>query len=165
MVEKWTAPIVVALAFAALAGTAVCADTVKPGDAMPALGLRDQHDEVGVIDEQTRLVLFTKDMGSSDYVEAALAEGGAAKLADAKAVFVADISRMPGVITRWFALPAMRKRPYRMLLDRDGKATADLPSVAEHVTVLHLDEGKIERVEFAASAEQVGAALGEAAAD
>jgi hypothetical protein len=153
-----------AAAFLLAAPATVRAATLKPGDALPALNLSDQHDQAGAIDPETRLVLFTKDMDASEHVQQALAEDGAAKLAAAKAVFVADISRMPAVITRFFALPALRKRPYRMLLDRDGQATANLPAVAEHVTLLRLSGGKIERVEFAVSAEQVGEALSKAAA-
>ncbi len=149
-------------AFLAFAAAAYAAP-LKPGDAMPALDLADQHDNAGGIGAETRLVLFSQDMDASDHVEAALAVDGAAKLAAAHAVFVADISAMPAVITRMFALPALRKRPYPMLLDRDGKATAALPSVEKHVTLLRLDKGMIQSVEFASSAEQVGAALRAAA--
>lgn len=156
--------VIAAAAAVLLLALPACAETLKPGDAMPALALSDQHDQAGAIGADTRLVLFTKDMDASDHVEQALADDGAARLAAAKAVFVADISRMPAVITRMFALPALRKRPYRMLLDRDGEATAVLPSVEQHVTLLRLDQGRIASVEFAASADAVNAALRAASA-
>ena len=72
---------------------------------------------------------------------------------------MADISRMPSLVAKLFALPAMRKRPYRMLLDRDGTATADFPARAGEVTLLRLHDGTIERVDYAASAAALRAAL------
>lgn len=148
---------------AALAGAAL-AEPLAPGATMPALTLADQHDQAGSIDRDTRLVLFTSDMDASDHAKEALADEGAARLAAAHAVWVANISRMPGIITRLFALPSLRKRPYRMLLDRDGKATADIPATSGKVTLIHLDDLRIERIDYADSAAGVNAALRAAAA-
>lgn len=134
------------------------------GDELPRLGLEDQHDVAHPIGSDTKLLLFTRDMDSSDLVKEALAEDGAAKLAAAHAVFVADISAMPSIITRIFALPSLRKRPYRMVLDRDGAATERFPAQEGRVTLLHLEERSITRIEYAGSVEQVAAALGPAAA-
>jgi len=145
--------------------TAAWGDPLAPGATMPNLTLADQHDVAGNVDSATRLVIFTADMDASDHVEAALAENGAAKLAAAGAVWVANISRMPRIITKLFALPSLRKRPYRMLLDRDGKATADLPRASGRVTLLYLEESKIARVDYADSPEQVAAALSANATD
>jgi hypothetical protein len=130
---------------------------------MPVLGLKDQHDAPGTIDDETRVVLFTRDMDASDFVEEALEGDGAAKLAAADAVFIANISRMPSIITKIFALPSLRKRPYRMLLDRDGETTANFPTKDEQVTVLHLEKRSITRVEFADSTDNVGEILRTAA--
>ena len=76
---------------------------------------------------------------------------------------MSDISGMPGMIRRFVALPAMRKRPYRMVLDRDGQATAEFPAEEGKVTLLRLDALKIEAVEYVDSAQALRAAL-EAAA-
>ena len=69
------------------------------------------------------------------------------------------ISGMPGMIRKFVALPAMRKRPYRMLLDREGNATADIPVEKGKVTVLRLDMLKIEAIEYADSAAKLRADL------
>jgi hypothetical protein len=124
------------------------AATLGPGMTLPALTLTDQHDAAATIGPDVRLVLYTRDMDGADIVEEALAENGAALLEGAHAVTVSDISRMPGVITRLFALPAMRKRPYRMILDRDGAPTADFPWEEDKVTALFLEQMKIQRVEY-----------------
>jgi hypothetical protein len=66
---------------------------------------------------------------------------------------------MPSLITKLFALPGLRKRPYRILLDREGNVTADFPSVSGKVTVLRLHALTIERVEYVESADALRAAL------
>lgn len=144
-------------------GAAAWAATLAPGMALPPLTLTDQHDVAATIGADTRVVLFTRDMDAGDVAKEALAEH-AALLDTAHAVYVADISRMPSLVAKLFALPAMRKRPYRMLLDRDGAATADLPAREGEVTVLRLADGKIAAIEYVASAEALRAALAPAAA-
>lgn len=135
------------------------AEPLGPGMQMPPLTLSDQHDVAESIGPETRIVVFARDMDAADIVKEALAENGAALLSDAGAVFVSDIQRMPGIITTLFALPAMRKRPYRMLLDREGTITADLPSQEEKVSVIRLDKLEIKSVDYVDSAPQLRAAL------
>ena len=134
------------------------AATLAPGMALPPLSLADQHDVAAPIGADTRVVIFTRDMDAGDVAKEALAEH-AALLAAAHAVYVADISRMPSLVAKLFALPAMRKRPYRMLLDRDGTATASFPSREGEVTLLWVRDGTIERIDYVASADALRAAL------
>jgi hypothetical protein len=135
------------------------AEPLGPGMQMPAITLADQHDVQATIGPETRVVIFARDMDAADIVEEALADGGAKVLADAGAVFISDIHRMPGIITRLFALPAMRKRPYRMLLDREADVTESFPSQEEKVSLIRLDELEIEGIEYFDSAAALRAAL------
>jgi hypothetical protein len=131
-----------------------------PGDRLVPFTLEDQHGEAGSVDDRTRVVLFTADMDGKDLVNEALeADASLRDLATLDAVFVSDIHRMPALITRWFALPSMRKRPYRMLLDREPGPTVRLPREEGRVTVLRLDALTVESVTFAADASAVAAAL------
>ena len=113
-----------AVGISLFAATAAQAEPLRPGMAMPEIRLMAQHDAAVTIGAEVRYVLVTRDMDSGDLVKEALAENGGATLEAARAVYVSDISRMPGVITKLFALPAMRKRGYRILLDRDGKVVS-----------------------------------------
>ena len=63
-----------------------------------------------------------------------------------RAVYVADISGMPGLIAKTFAIPAMRDRPYFMLLDRDGETTARLPDIEGQATLVFLDRLAVRRI-------------------
>lgn len=128
--------------------TAAPAEPLRPGQLIPDIRLTDQHDVEGRLDATIRLVLVTRDMDAGNLVKDALAERGGPTLEAGHAVYISDISRMPGVITKLFALPAMRKRDYRILLDRDGKATADVPSKEGKVTALRIADGVITQIDY-----------------
>lgn len=140
-----------------LAGAASAA-TLAPGAVLPPLTLTDQHDVAATLGPGTRIVLFTRDMDAGDLVKQALA-GQPRTLDAAQAVYVSDISGMPTLVAKLFAVPAMRKRPYRMLLDRDGTATADIPSVEGKVTILRLTDLSIDSIAYLDSVAAVQAAL------
>ncbi len=155
---------VVALALGLTGAVAYGVEPLAVGSRMPEIALADQHDAAGTIGPAVRLVVFTRDMDAGDIVKEALAERGAALLDSARAVYVADIARMPAIISKLFAVPAMRKRAYRMLLDRDGNATAAFPAVDKKVTLMQLRELTFEHVEYVDSAAALRAALQAAAA-
>ena len=129
------------------------------GDALPPITGMDQHDKPIAVDAHTRVVLVTRDMDGGALVREALATDGAQRLADAHAVYVADVSRMPTLVLNFFALPKLRDRPYPILLDREGTVTRDLPGTDGAATVLLIEGGKIGRVTEARSMDEVRAAL------
>ena len=130
---------------ALLLATTAHAAQLAVGDAMPPLVLEDQHGKAGSI-AGARVVVISRDMEAGDVVKKSLAGRDQAFLDQHGIVYVANISGMPAVVTRLFAMPRMRKRPYRMLLDRDGNATKDVPAVAGRPTVLAVDDGRVVRV-------------------
>lgn len=106
---------------------------------MPVLSLKDQFDKTQNIDQSTKIVIFAHDMDGNDIVEEALASYDADKLTAMNTVFLADISGMPSLIGKLFALPAMRKRAYPIMLDREGKLVEGFKVKEEQVTVMFLD--------------------------
>jgi hypothetical protein len=124
------------------------AEPLRAGARLPELRLSDQHGVDVRIGSDDEVVIFSRDMDAGNIVKAALAEQGGATLAAAKGVYVADITAMPSVITTLFALPSMRRRDYRIVLDREGKETADFPSKEGKVTVMKLDKGTIAQIDF-----------------
>lgn len=129
------------------------------GAAVPPITLLDQHDVPGEVPGDARVLLFSRSMTAAKILEKALADNGPAELAGAKAIVVSDIARMPGLVTRLIALPAMRRRSYRMLLDREGTLTASYPSVEDQVTWIRCDGGKVTQIEYFDSVEGLQAAL------
>jgi hypothetical protein len=130
------------------------------GDTIAPLALEDQHGEPGGVDAGPRGLLLSRDMDAGGVVREALASDGAALLDAAGAVYVADVHRMPGPIRRLFAIPRMRGRPYRVLLDTDGAPTARFPSEAGRAAWLRLEGLRIAEIRFLATPEEVRQALG-----
>jgi len=132
---------------------------LRVGDTMPELRLEDQHGAARVVDAATRAILFSRDMDGGDLLKSALEALPEGTLDRAPVVYVADISGMPGLVTRLFALPSMRRRPYPMLLDRTGEATELLPDVEGRATVIHLEDLRITQVEHLDRPEAVRARI------
>jgi hypothetical protein len=140
-------------------GASSAQETALPPAALEPFALEDQHGVSQRVDAMTRAVLFSADMDAGDLVKAALQEGGAERLARAGAVYVSDVSRMPGIVRRTMAEPAMRKRPYPILLDREGDVTKGLPRAPGQVTLLVLDGLRVVRTETLATADALMKAL------
>ena len=164
-VRIWIAALV-ALGLAAPAG----GEPYAVGSVLPALSLEDQHGEPRTLDALVRVVLFSRDMDGGGVVKQALADDGPDFLERNGAVYVADVSAMPGLVLRLMARPAMRRRPYPMLLDEQGDATADFPSQKGKATLLFVERSKVVRITYVGTADALRGALeptatGEVAAD
>ena len=154
-----TARILVTLMFWMLFPSSPAAGPMREGDPMPALTLGDQHGAERTIDRNVRHVLFARDMDGGGVLKDALASGGAELLAATASVYVADVSRMPGLIRSIFVLPSLRRRGYPILLDTDGTATADFPGAQERATLIELDGLRITRVRHFSDKAELRAAL------
>ena len=140
---------------------AACATPPPPevGDTFPDLRLTDQHEQPHRVDRALRYVVFARDMAGNRIVREAFEGVTADLLVDRQVAIVADIHRMPGIVTRLFALPALRKRTYPIWLDRDGEPTAGLPYQEEHITLFELEARLILSERFIADSAALRAAL------
>jgi hypothetical protein len=154
-----------AILFSALlsAGAATAQGPTLVPERLEAFELADQHGAPRRVDAAVRVLLLSRDMDGGAVVRGALETKGGeagAYLAARGAAYVADVSRMPGVVRSLFALPRMRSRPYPVLLDTTGDVTRALPSEEGRATVIWLDELRPVRVELVGSADELLAALG-----
>ena len=118
------------------------------GKRIPAFTLKDQHGKEGAVNGQVRLVLFCRERKGSDIVGEALQGTSASYLSQHQAVFVADTSGMPRLIAKFAALPALRKKPFRVFLDPGPSVTKNFPSAKDEVTLLFLKNLTIYAVKF-----------------
>ena len=126
-----------ALLLLCLLSTAALA--LETGERLAPWTLLDQHDAPYTLNDQARVLLVARDMDGAKLVNAALEGQPKGYLEQRQAVFLADISRMPGVIASLFALPKMRDYSYRILLDRDARIAPRYPAGAGEVLWLQLD--------------------------
>ncbi|MBB3272640.1 MULTISPECIES: hypothetical protein [Pseudomonas] len=117
------------------------ANALEPGDKLAPFTLLDQYDHAYSLDTGTQILLVARDMDGAKMVKAALAEQPKGYLEARHAVFVADIQRMPAIISQLFAIPAMRAYNYRVLLDREGRVASRYSGQDGLVQWLQLEQG------------------------
>ena len=149
------ARLLVLLVVAARAG----GEPLALGSSLPPRTLPDQHGTPHAIDESVRLVHFTRAMQGGGVVKEALQTDGRGFLERQHALYVSDVSRMPGFIRAAIAKPRLRGRGYPILLDEEGTATADLPAAEGKATLLFLEKLRVTRVEQVGSVEELSRAL------
>ncbi|OUM30016.1 FAD/FMN-containing dehydrogenase [Pseudomonas putida] len=135
------------------------ANALEPGEKLAPWTLLDQHDQAYSLDTTTHILLVARDMDGAKLVKAALAEQPKGYLEARDAVFVADIQRMPALISKLFAIPAMRDYSYRVLLDREGHVASRYPGREGQVQWLQLQQGVLVSQRAFADAAALKAAL------
>lgn len=138
----------------------VQADPVQTGQPLPSLQLKDQHDQAWRIAPDTQLVLFAAGRKASNLAMAVLAPQPKGFLAERHAVYLADMSKMPGFITRTFALPSLRDQKFEVGVSLDEKTLADWPRKDDAVTLIRLDGGRVVSHEYVTTEAQLKTALG-----
>lgn len=131
----------------------------KSPSKMVELTLKDQFDQAQKIDQSTKVVIFAHDMTGNDIVEEALEQYNGEQLAKMNTVFLADISGMPSLIGKLFALPAMRKRAYPIMLDREGTLVENFIAKEQQVTVMYLDNLVITDTKLVAKGSELSSLL------
>lgn len=135
------------------------ANALEPGDKLAPFTLLDQYDQAYSLGDDTQVLLVARDMDGAKLVKAALAEQPKGYLEARNAVFVADIQKMPALISKLFAIPAMRDYSYRVLLDREGRVASHYPGEEGQVLWLQLEKGVLVSQRAFADAAALKAAL------
>ena len=114
---------------------------LEKGERLLPWTLLDQFDKAYTLDQQARILLVARNMTGAKLLNAALEGKPKGFLEARQAVFVADVSRMPAVISTLFAVPAMGDYQYRVLLDSQSRVASRYPAAEDQVLWLDLDRG------------------------
>ena len=115
---------------------------LEPGERVSPFTLLDQWDQPYTFDDQLQVLLVARSMSGSGLVKEAMRDQPANYIDGTRVAYIADISSMPTAITRMFAVPAMRKYGYRVLLDRESRVVPRFPWDADKVLWVTLDHGR-----------------------
>jgi hypothetical protein len=126
---------------------------------LKAIELKDQFDTTTSTTTQLQWLIFSDDKEVSNIVNKALDELKITDIAGLKGLYVSDISKMPGFVTKMFAIPKMKKYAFKVVLDREGKVTADWPKEKGKATLLELDQLQIKSSQFSNKVEEIKAFL------
>ena len=135
------------------------AHALEVGERLAPWTLLDQFDQAFTLDNRTQTLLVARSMDGAKLVNAALQGQPKGYLEARHAVFLADIERMPRLIAKMFAVPAMRDYSYRVMLDRDGRVAPKYPGAVDSVLWLQLKDGQLVAQHEYATAAQLREAL------
>ncbi|MDD3354681.1 hypothetical protein [Zoogloea sp.] len=130
------------------------------GSPAPSLTLEDQNGRSVSVLQSTQILIFAADKAASDLANEVLGNEKDGVLNRLNAVYLADISSMPALVTKMFALPAMRGLPFPIGLAKEASVLAELPRQKSAVTVIRMANGKIEGVDHAKDMSQLKQMLG-----
>ncbi len=105
----------------------------------------DQRDQPQALDAETKLVIFSSTKETGNWVKNSFESMGIEDLAAKKWLYVADVSGMPSLITKYMAIPKMQDYAFSIALERDGEVTADWPKQADAVNVYQLNALTIDK--------------------
>lgn len=138
---------------------AAAVQAVENGERLVPWTLNDQFDRSYALDEQLRVLLVARSMAGSKLLGAALEGRPQGYLEARHALFVADISRMPSLVGKLFAIPKMRDYSYRVLLDREAQVVPQYAAPEDGVLWLQLDHGVLRGRKVFTDAAALRAAL------
>ncbi|MCW8838730.1 MAG: hypothetical protein OQJ77_00545 [Thiovulaceae bacterium] len=105
------------------------------------------------LNTKTLLIAFDKDTGA--LVNEYLATKNKYFLQKKKAIFIADINKMPTMVTNMFALPKLRKYKHLIYLHYGEKFQNAVPRREEKVSVVRFEDKKVKSISFITSKEEL----------
>ena len=102
--------------FTVLLSLSAIANSLSVGSEASAIKIKDQFEKEHTVDANVKTILFASDKDTSDILIDYLLSKDADILTRNNAVYVADISGMPSLISKFIAMPKMKKYPFSILL-------------------------------------------------
>lgn len=133
---------------------------LQVGSGITALTLPDQFEQPVSLDKSTRTLVFSAERAVNTLVSNYFSGKGRGFMQQHSVIYLADISAMPGWVTRTFALPKMRQLNFSVGLVNTPALLANLPRKAGHATIIRLNHGVVQSVDYVANEAQLAQKLG-----
>jgi hypothetical protein len=128
---------------------------LKLGDTLTESKFIDQFDQTHSVGKQTKMLFFAKSKHAGSLMTDIISDLASDHLHKQNAVYIADISGMPSLVSRFIALPRMRDITTPILLVREAENASWLPSKEDKVTVIKVVDGKVAQIDFTAEKERL----------
>jgi len=130
------------------------AETINIGDTLPTITLQDQFEKTHTISSQNKRILVAHDKDAADVLKEFLLEKKGDFLTKNQTVYVGDISGMPSLISKFFAIPKMKKYPFSILF-LDDKNRNVFSKKEDMVSVYTLENGNIKNLTYISTKEEL----------
>ena len=133
---------------------------VNIGDTLPDITLNDQFGNTHTIDKNISKIIITFDKKSSVLANKfiSMKKESSHYLSEHNMVFIANISKMPSLITKLFAMPKMKKYKHTILLINDDDNNMFL-SERKHISIYELKDEKVNNIKYIRGIKELNATL------
>lgn len=121
--------------------------TLDMGEPFPTWELEDQFGKNHKVPGAAKVIVFSNSKAADDELSASLGELAGPALREGELIYLSDISRMPGLVTRLIALPSLRDRDYPVVLVREKGLTERLASEDRCYMLFRLGEDGLIQVQ------------------
>lgn len=126
----------------------VWASEYSIGQIIAPMKLNDQFGAMHNIAKIPHTIIMTFEKEPSSIINKFLSNKPKDYLQKNNAIFIADISQMPAFVTKMYALPAMQKYNYDVLLIEDEDLGLRFPSDEGKITIIKTDNSMIKNIEY-----------------
>lgn len=142
--------------FTIFLGLSAFANSLTVGSDLPVLTVKDQFDKEFTIDAKVKTVIFSATKEESNVIKEFLATKDKDYLTNNNIAYVADITGMPSLISKWIAIPKMKDYAFSILLiDEDNKAL--FPVEEDKISIITLENSKVTNIKFIKTTEELAA--------
>lgn len=118
--------------------------SVVVGESFPNLKIHDQHDNPVNLPGDASVIVFSDTKSVDEWADPVLAAFGQQQMTDHHLVYLSDIHRMPWLISKMIAMPALRERPFSVALIREEPESTLLSSPEKGcLNWIQLQAGKV----------------------
>ena len=142
--------------FSVLLFVATFANALSIGDATPTFDIKDQFEKTHKIGPDAKTILVAGDKGTGVIIKEYLLKQDKGFVEANKIYYVADISGMPSLISKFFAIPKMKKYPFSVLLV-DEEQTKSFSKKDDTITVYSVTDGKVSDIKYIKTAAELEA--------
>ena len=144
--------------FTVLLGLSAFANSLTVGTNIPTLTVKDQFEKEHIIDANIKTIIFSATKTEGTTIKEFLLTKDKDYLTTNKAAYVADITGMPGLITKFIALPKMKDYPFSVLLIDEANKTL-FPVKEDMISIISLENGKVTDIKYVKTAAELGQIL------
>lgn len=144
--------------FTVLLGLSAFANSLTVGTDIPTLTVKDQFEKEHIIDANIKTIIFSATKTEGTTIKEFLLTKDKDYLTTNKAAYVADITGMPSLITKFIALPKMKDYPFSVLLIDEANKTL-FPVKEDMISIISLENGKVMDIKYVKTAAELGQIL------
>lgn len=111
------------------------------------------------IPNKTKLVIVAFEKETGALVNEYLNTQNPFYLLKHNSIFIADINKMPAIVTNMFALPKLQKYKHLIYLHYSDKLQEVVPNKEQKITLLRVEDSKIKEISYISTQQELKTAI------